>query len=226
MIDNIKLEQIKRHYLFSAMPEESYGEIAHTSRIIEYDTGEHLFFQGENAEHFYMVISGQIKLTRLTPDGNEKVIEIIMPGQTFAEAVMFMKREDYPVTATAVAPTSVISFSNRCFMQILRNSNETCIHLLGDLAGRLRGRLQEIENLTMKNATYRVVRYFILQLEGRGDNKHMLELPIQKQLIASRLSITPETLSRILHNLKDSGIIENKGKTIVIPDFDRLKDYK
>lgn len=225
MIEQKKLELIKRHYLFADMSEQHIQEIAQTSRVIDYASGAIMFSQGENAAHFYMVLSGQIKLTRLTMDGNEKVIEIITPGQTFAEAVMFMKRENYPVTATCVMPTSVISFQNKCFMQILRSSNETCINLLGDLAMRLRGRLMEIENLTMKNATYRVVRYFILQLEGRGSDKHMLELPIQKQLIASRLSITPETLSRILHTLTESGIIENRGKTIVIPDFDRLTNY-
>lgn len=225
MIDARRLELIRRHYLFADMSDHQLHEIAQTSRVVEYQNGDVMFSQGESAAHFFLVINGQIKLNRLTMDGNEKVIEIITPGQTFAEAVMFMKRENYPVTATCVMPTTVISFQNRCFMQILKSSNETCINLLGDLAMRLRGRLQEIENLTMKNATYRVVRYFILQLEGHGENKLMLELPIQKQLIASRLSITPETLSRILHTLTENGIIENRGKTIVIPDFDRLTNY-
>jgi len=64
--------------------------------------GESLFQQGDTAERFYLVTKGQIKLYRLSPEGNEKVIEIVTPGQTFAEALMFLNRPHYPVGATAI----------------------------------------------------------------------------------------------------------------------------
>lgn len=216
----------KNHYLFSALEETEQQKIARTLRTMQLDAGEYLFYQGQEANQFYMVQEGQVKLTRLTPDGNEKVIEILMPGQTFAEAVMFMSREEYPVSASAIVPARVIAFQNQVFMDILRHNNEACIGLLGDVCTRLHSRLQEIESLTMKNATYRVVRYFLNEWEQHPNRQQRVELQTQKQLLASRLSIKPETLSRILSTLKEQGIIESQGKDITIIDVGRLKAYE
>ncbi|MCP5160118.1 MAG: Crp/Fnr family transcriptional regulator [Hahellaceae bacterium] len=226
MNDELKLEHIKKHYLFTTLSAEDLRNMAKSARLLELEADQHLFFQGEKADHFYLILGGQIKLTRLTPDGNEKVIEILTQGQTFAEAVMFMQKDEYPVTATAISPAQVFSFHNRVFMEILQGNNETCMHLLGDLALRLRYRLQEIENLTMKNATYRVVRFFMNELEKQDNRTNSVELSIQKQLIASRLSIKPETLSRIFSTLKAQNILETQGKTILIKDVNRLKSYE
>lgn len=226
MLDELKLEQIKKHYLFSGLSEKALVEVARTTKLCELEPDQHLFFQGEQADHFYLILSGQVKLTRLTPDGNEKVIEILMPGQTFAEAVMFMHKDDYPVTATSISDAKVFSFNSKHFLSVLEENPKTCLSLLGDLALRLRGRLNEIENLTMKNATYRVVRFFLNELEKQGETNSRVELSIQKQLIASRLSIKPETLSRIFHTLKDRQILETQGKIIVIKDVEKLKSFE
>ena len=216
----------KNHHLFSALGEAEQQQIARSSRMIQLEAGEYLFYQGQEANQFFMVQEGQVKLTRLTPDGNEKVIEFLMPGQTFAEAVMFMNREEYPVTASAMVPARVLAFQNQTFMDILRHNNDACIRLLGDVCTRLHSRLQEIESLTMKNATYRVVRYFLNEWEQHPNRQQRVELQTQKQLLASRLSIKPETLSRILSTLKEQGIIESQGKEITIIDVERLKAFE
>jgi CRP-like cAMP-binding protein len=225
-MNDVDISHIRKHYLFSSLSLEELQDVAHHARFKTLEADEHLFFQSEPAEHFYSVQSGQIKLTRLTPDGNEKVIEILMPNQTFAEAVMFMDRDDYPVTATAIIPSTVIAFNSRQFIKILHQNPKTCMSLLGDLALRLRGRLQEIENLTMKNATYRVVRFFLSELEKQNCSDGRVELNLQKQLIASRLSIKPETLSRIFSALKTQGILESERKAIVITDIEALRNYE
>lgn len=226
MLDRQDLPSWKNHYLFTALTDAERQNVARTSRVVQLDAGEHLFFQGQEATQFFLVLEGQIKLTRLTTDGNEKVIEFLMPGQTFAEAVMFMNREEYPVTATAISPARVQTFQNQAFMEILRNNNDACIRLLSDVCTRLHNRLHEIENLTMKNATYRVVRYFLNEWEAHPNRQQRVSLPIQKQLLASRLSIKPETLSRILSALKDQGIVESHGKEVTIIDVERLKAFE
>ncbi len=225
-MNDVDISHIRQHYLFSSLSQRELTEIAAHAHFKNLSTDEHLFFQGETADHFYFIQSGQVKLTRLTPDGNEKVIEILMPNQTFAEAVMFMDREDYPVTATAIIPSTLIAFNSVQFLKILQQNPKTCMSLLGDLALRLRGRLQEIENLTMKNATYRVVRFFLAELEKQNRKDGRVELNLQKQLIASRLSIKPETLSRIFSALKAQGILETDRKAIVISDIEALKHYE
>lgn len=221
------IEEIRSHYLFEALDASALDEVLHTSRTLELPPESHIFMQGEEADHFYLVAKGQIKLTRLTMEGNEKVIEILQPGQSFAEAIMFMRANSYPVTATSLSQASVFAFKSQAFMNILDSHPKVCQSLLGNLAMRLRRQLQEIENLTMKNASYRVVNFFINELEkSENQDETVIRLNVQKQVIASRLSIQPETLSRILANLKKQGIAESEGRDILIKDVQALRDYE
>ncbi|RMF18910.1 MAG: Crp/Fnr family transcriptional regulator [Gammaproteobacteria bacterium] len=226
MLHALTTASLRRHYLFSKLSEDELNRIGGHAQILDLQAGEQLFMQDTEAHHFYQVHAGQIKLSRLNPDGNEKVIEILNPGETFAEAVMFMQINRYPVTATAVQPSTVYAFKSQVFLDIVRNNNDLCLRLLGDMAMRLRSRMHEIEQLTMKNATYRVVRYFMQELEKAGDEVDELELNIQKQLLASRLSIKPETLSRILGTLRDQGLIRSQGKKITLLDPEALRAYE
>ncbi|MCP5205960.1 MAG: Crp/Fnr family transcriptional regulator [Hahellaceae bacterium] len=221
------IEEVRSHYLFTAIEGSALEEVLQTSRTLTLSPEQHIFMQGEEADHFYLVAEGQVKLTRLTMEGNEKVIEILQPGQSFAEAIMFMRAHSYPVTATALSNAKVFAFRSQAFMHILDSHPGLCQSLLGNLAMRLRRQLQEIENLTMKNASYRVVNFFKNELdksENQGDN--VIRLNVQKQVIASRLSIQPETLSRILANLKKQGIVESEGRDILIKDVNALIDYE
>lgn len=189
------------------------------------DQGEHLFEAGSRADEFYLLASGQIKLYRLSPAGQEKVIEIIRPGQTFAEALMFLDIPTYPVNAQALTPATLYAIKNRVFLDILRGSVETCFHVMADISMRLKHHLNEIDALTLQNATLRVVNY-LGQLIPTGDSAAAeITLPAAKNIIASRLSITPETLSRILNVLSSKGLIAVEGLHIRVHDVDGLRAY-
>lgn len=221
------LEEIRSHYLFNSIETSALDEVLQTSRTLNLSPEQHIFMQGEEADHFYLVAEGQVKLTRLTMEGNEKVIEILQPGQSFAEAIMFMRAHSYPVTATTLSQARVFAFKSQAFMHILEKHPDVCQSLLGNLAMRLRRQLQEIENLTMKNASYRVVNFFKNELDKNGNqDETVIRLNVQKQVIASRLSIQPETLSRILANLKKQGIAESEGRDILIKDVQALREYE
>jgi CRP-like cAMP-binding protein len=185
-----------------------------------------LYFQaGDPATHFFLVVSGQIKLTRLSLQGQEKVIEIITPGETFAEALMFGEQPDYPVNAQAMGETELLIFESEPFKSILRDSVETCFHLLADLSQRLRMLISEIDNLTLQSASCRVASFLWnrwCQMEGQGNS---FELQAPKGVIASRLSVTPETFSRILHNFSDQGVIRVDGSRVDILDDQGLQAF-
>ncbi len=87
--------------------------------------------QGQPAERFFLVLKGRVKLYRISTDGQEKVVEIIQAGQTFAEAVMFMQRSEYPVCAETLEAVQLVSFPNRLMLTLLEESPQTCLHLLG-----------------------------------------------------------------------------------------------
>ncbi|HAQ85066.1 MAG TPA: transcription factor, partial [Pseudomonas sp.] len=98
--------------------------------------------------------------------------------------------------------------------------------LLGKLSVRLHQRINEIETLSLKNATHRVVRYLMTQLARLKDEGSSFELPMAKQLIAGHLSIQPETFSRIIRRLIDEEIITQEGRQITILDRQRLESFE
>ena len=197
-------DTLRRYLLFSRLSDAQVARVARTAGRVRLDENENLFEQGGEARRFYLLLSGQIKLYRLSAAGTEKIIEIVTPGHTFAEALMFLDRPAYPVSATALQPAELISVSSAEFAAVLRESTDTCFLIMGDMSQRLRGLVQEIDELTLQSATCRVASYLLNQT-CETDNALVLEVP--KQVLAARLSVTPETFSRILRRLADEGII-------------------
>lgn len=185
------------------------------------DEGQWLFSQGDPAKRFYLVQSGQIRLFRLSPEGAEKVIEIVSPGQTFAEALMFLNAPRYPVCAAALGPSEVIAIDARDFAAMLRESVDTCFVVMGALSQRLRGLIGEIDNLTLHTAKSRVARYLLAHCP---EDRRAFELDVRKGVLASRLSVKPETFSRVVKQLTQDGIIEVHGAHITILNRDALAD--
>ena len=202
---------LRSHHLFEPLNEEQMDELMASSQLLSVDKGEPLFRQGEPADAFYFVIAGAVKVYRLTPDGQEKVFEVIGERQTFAEAV---------------CPTQLYRLSNATYMRLLHSNSRLTFALLGKLCVRLHQRVNEIETLSLKNATHRVVRYLMTQLVRLHSVDSSFELPMAKQLIAGHLSIQPETFSRIIRRLIDEKIITQDGRQIAILDRLRLEQFE
>lgn len=211
---------LKQGVLFASLNDTQLDRVARRAVRVRLQDGESLFEQGDPAERFYLVTGGQIKLYRLSPAGNEKVIEIVMPGSTFAEALMFLERPHYPVGAQALGAAGVISVDAVDFADMLKGSVETCFLLLGDMSQRLRGLLREIDELSLHSATCRIAAYLVNLLPNDRDN---VDLPVPKQVLASRLSVKPETFSRIMKSLSDQKIIKVSGSRIEVLDRDQLQ---
>lgn len=226
IIPMLQLQQnLSENHLFSALNEEQLEQLNSAITVKSFDLGEHLFEAGSKADEFYLVSSGQIKLYRLSPTGQEKVIEIIRPGQTFAEALMFLDIPTYPVNAQALADTKLYAIKNRAFMELLRGSVDLCFNVMADISMRLKRHLNEIDALTLQNATLRVVNYLSYLIPNCAEAAVQITLPAAKNVVASRLSVTPETFSRILHTLSDKGLITVDGLLIQIHDVEKLRNY-
>lgn len=225
LLPNIDAVALRKNPLFTGLSDTQWASVIEHIRTHSLAEGDTLFEHGQPAARFFQLRQGQIKLYRLSIDGDEKVIEIIRPGQTFAEAVMFMEHNDYPVSAQALVPSKLISFDNELFLSLLRESVDTCFRLMGDMSRRLHSRLNEIDSLTLQNATFRLIHYLLNQLPEGALQDCDIQLGAAKNVIASRLSIKPETLSRILNNLSKAGILQVKGPLIHINDIDKLREY-
>lgn len=207
--------------LFDALSDEQLGLILTSSSLLTLRENEFLFETGDLANRFYFLISGQIKLYRLSPDGAEKVIELISPGQTFAEALMFLERPIYPVSAAALPSSQLLVIENQHFLNILRGSIDSCFKIMGTLSQRIRGLIREIDDLTLQTATTRLCHMLWQQMDQAGSCT--LELKIPKGILASRLSIQPETFSRILNSLSNRGIICVNRSSIKITNSHQLR---
>lgn len=215
------LNDLQFGHLFAQLDSEQLARVAHHAARKQLRSGEYLFDQGDTADRFYLVLKGQIKLFRASPNGNEKIIEVVTPGSTFAEAMMFLDRSRYPVGAQALIDSEVISIDAKDFSRMLKESVDTCFLLLGDMSQRLRGLLREIDELSQYSATSRIAAYL---LQMAPDDCNTYDLPVAKHVLASRLSVKPETLSRIIKQLSGNGIIKVTGSTIKIINMDELKN--
>jgi CRP/FNR family transcriptional regulator, dissimilatory nitrate respiration regulator len=216
------LAGIRAHHLFVGLSPQQLQRVMGSAQVIAADPGQVLFDRGQPAKHFYIVIEGQVNLTLYSKSGEEKIVDILAPGQSFAEAVMFMAGPVYPVSAVAVGAGRIARFSSSDYVALLRESPETCLRMLGHLSQRLHMRIREIEYLTLESATHRLVRMIESRLPAAGDGPHEIQLQESRQEIASRLSMKPETLSRILRSLSDGGLILVHGRALQVPSRARL----
>ena len=213
---------LRRHHLFSPLPEKIFQDVCTLANLKRLPGHATLMHQGDPADRFFLLVSGQVKLHRVTGEGQEHLVEVIRPGQTFAEALLFSGARHYPVTASAFKPSSLVSIDGAHYRRVLEEQPKACLELLGSLSVRLHQRLNEIDTLTLGNASRRVARY--LCQEQEAGNGH-IQLCVPKRLIASQLGIQPETFSRILLRLFEAGLFAMERRVIRVLDRPSLANY-
>jgi CRP-like cAMP-binding protein len=213
---------LRSHHLFAGLGPPQMQRVLAASHVDDFESGQLLFDRGQPAQHFYIVLEGQVNLVLYSKAGEEKIVDILGPGNSFAEAVMFMAGPVYPVSAVAAARSQVARFLSREYLAILRESPETCLRMLGHLSQRLHMRIREIEYLTLESATHRLVRLIESRLPLDQNAPAEVVLAESRQELASRLSMKPETLSRILRHLADAGAVVVHGRSLQVPDRKKL----
>ena len=188
--------------------------------------GEAVFRVGEPCEHFHVTVIGQVKLFALSPQGQEKVIELIGPGGTFAEALMFTGRP-YIVSAQAVTDALVLSVSKEAVLTEIELDPRFSLRMLAGVSRRLHGLVRDVEAYTLHSGAQRVIGFLLRDVAERPDAQSPLTvtLPVSKAMVASRLSLTPEYFSRVLHELEAQGLIEIDRRDIRIRDPQTLAQY-
>lgn len=211
--------------LFSGMSAADVGNVARFTRERKLDKGELLFQRGDPAHGFYLVVTGQIKLGVSSAQGNEKVVEVVGPMQTFGEAVMLMNRP-CPVFAEALVPSSLLHIGQNVVSELIDKDADFARKLLAGMAIRLHGMVKDVEAYSLRSSTQRVIGYLLQQNERNDSAIAQIQLPTSKQVLASRLNLTPETLSRIFHDLSNAGLIRVQGKEITLLAPDRLARHQ
>jgi CRP/FNR family transcriptional regulator, dissimilatory nitrate respiration regulator len=175
--------------------------------------------KGDPVDGLHVVVYGQVKLALSTPQGDEKVVEVIGPGFSFGEALMFLGKP-YIVTATALADSLLLFVRKETVLEEIER------RMLAGLSRKLHNLMSDLEAVTLKSGRERVIGYLMRQEGGaaEGDAPYAVALPVSKAIVASRLNLTPEHFSRILHELVSVGLIEVDGRAIRILDPRRLRE--
>lgn len=191
-------------------------KVADIGRLKTFAARESIFAEGEDCKGFYLVLSGAVKLFKLSADGREHVLHLVWPGETFAEASLF-SGGSYPAHAEAIRLTRALLFPRAPFLTLLQDSPDVSMRLMGGMAMWLRRLVDQVEFLALKDASSRLAKY--LEEEAVQDR---VELQAPKSVVASHLGMSPETLSRLFYKLEGLGAIRVNGRTIEICDREQL----
>ena len=212
--------------LFKELGAEDIERISSGARTLHAARGETLFRKGDPSDGFFTVVYGQIKLAFHSANGAEKVVDLLGPNQTFGEAVMFMERP-YPVYAQALADSLLVHVSKNVVFEEINRDPEFARKMIGGLARRLHGLVTDLEAYTLHSGTQRVLGYLLRGMPENETGDHVeISLPTSKSVLASRLNLTPEHFSRILHDLTELGLIRVEGRSIMILDAERLRHHE
>lgn len=213
--------------LFSDLSQVELERIARGCQLQRLARGDMVFRMGEECEAFHVVVLGQVKLYVASSSGQEKIIELVGPGNSFAEAMMFLGRP-YILNAQSLADSLLISVSKEAVFGEIEQDPRFSIRMLAGISRRLHGLVRDVEGYALHSGMQRLIGYLLGDVQ-KNDAIHAgvltVSLPVSKATIASRLSLTPEYFSRVLHELESEGLIEIDKREIRILDVQRLASY-
>ncbi len=216
--------------LFSTMREDELRRLAAGCQLRRMERGKLIFRAGDPCNEFHVTVLGQVKLFALSPTGVEKVIELCGPGHTFAEAVMFMGAP-YFVSGQTLSDSLVLTVDKDTVLREIHANPEFSLRMLAGLSKRLHGLIKDVQAYALHSGVQRVIGYLLgdrmSETEAEVESESItVHLPVSKAAIASRLSLTPEYFSRVLHELESAGLIQVDKRDILIPDTARLATYQ
>ena len=240
MTPNSKESQVKRAYrfttripvklldhivtipLFAGLSRGQHEALARITVSRSYRKGQTIFSEGDEGIGFYAIVSGRVKIFKLSPEGKEQILHMMRPGEIFGEVPVFTGRE-YPAHAEAHNNSALLFFPRNSFIELVKKDPSLSLNMLALLSRRLRRFAALIEDLSLKEVPGRLAVY-LLYASKKSSNKDEFDLDISKGQLASILGTIPETLSRILGKMGRQGIIRSEGSRMMILNRTTLED--
>jgi CRP/FNR family transcriptional regulator, dissimilatory nitrate respiration regulator len=221
----MSVELLRRCPLFAGLKEEDLKKIRAIASLKRVGKKEVLFSEGEKAKGFYVILSGKVKLYKISPEGKEQILHVVSAPDAFAEAALFLEG-NYPAFAEALSDGQLLFFPKRDFIQLIGRNPQLSINMIISLSHFLRKFASLIEELSLKEVSSRIAKYLIdlsLKLSKEGKSPKEVELDLSKTQLASKLGTISETLSRTLAKMKAKGIIDVKKNKILIINREMLE---
>jgi CRP-like cAMP-binding protein len=222
----MSIDLLRRCPLFAGLKEEDLKRIRAIASLKKVEKKEILFSDGEEARGFYVILSGKIKLYKVSPEGKEQILHIVSAPDAFAEAALFLEGS-YPAFAEALTDCQLLFFPKRDFIQLIEKNPQLSINMIVTLSHYLKRFASLIEELSLKEVSSRVAKYLMdlsLKLSKEGKSPKEVELDLSKTQLALKLGTISETLSRTLAKMKAKGIIDVKKNKILILNRKALEE--
>ena len=219
-------ELLKRCPLFAGLKEEDLKRIRAVASLKQVGKKGILFGEGEEAKGFYVILSGKVKLYKISPEGKEQILHVVSAPDAFAEAALFHEGS-YPAFAEALADSQLLFFPKRDFVRLIERNPQLSINMIVSLSQFLRRFASLIEELSLKEVSSRVAKYLIdLSLKSSKEEKDRseVELDLSKSQLASKLGTISETLSRTLTKMRAKRVIDVKKNRIRILNRELLEE--
>ncbi len=207
--------------LFSDLPVAQLDEVAAIAQIKSCSRSETIFFEGDDAQGFYLVAEGRVKIFKVSFGGKEQILHIFGPGEPFGEVPVFHK-QPFPANALALVKSTLLYFPRQPFVDLVSTNPSLALNMLAMLSLRLRRFASQIESLSLKEVPGRLAAYLVYLAEEQ-DNSSMVTLDIPKGQLASLLGTIPETLSRIFAKMSEEALIRVEGKKIYLLNLEELQ---
>ena len=208
--------------LFSSLSEDQLKAIQRIAIDKQFVKGESLITEGDKGSGFFIIISGQVKIYKVSAEGKEQILHIYGPGQPFGEVPVFAGQR-FPANAMALSKMRVLFLPRKAFFKLIEDNPTLALKMLAVMSAKLREFTIQIENLSLKEIPARLATYLIYLSEEQG-NHNFVDLTISKGQLASLLGTIPETLSRIFAKLTSQNLIRVEGRKIHLLDHQTLED--
>ena len=207
--------------LFQDLPREQLQGLARITEDRTYARGQEIFADGDPGIGFYVIMTGRVKIFKVSPEGKEQILHLLDPGEPFGEVPVF-SGQNFPAHAEALEKSRIFFFPRNAFIGLIKQDPGLALNMLAILSRRLRRFAALIDDLSLKEVPGRLAAY-LLYLSEQKKGATDLTLNITKSQLASLLGTIPETLSRILGKMMKQGLIESDGHRIRILDHASLE---
>jgi len=216
------------HVFFGGLSEAERNALVEIGGIRTAESGTVLFQHGDTYRGFYLLVDGTVQVYRLSPEGRMLVLHVIQSGESFAEVPLFERgnEDTYPASAEALDDSTLFFIPKAPFLSFIDENPRTALNMLGQLAGRLRTAVRQLDAVSLQDVQQRLARRLVEQVPTVPDDPESpptIELDVPKSVLAAELGTVPETLSRALRALEEQDLIRSEPSEIALTDVRGLR---
>ncbi len=221
-------EAMNDHAFFSGLSSEERNCLIDLAHLKTVASGTVLFQHGDPCRGFYLLLEGAVHIYRLSAEGRMLVLHVIRPGESFAEVPLFENQTDatYPATAETLSDSTLLFFPADPFLSFVDEHPRSALHMLGQMAERLRGAVQQLDAFSLHDVQERLARHLVEQVPASpaaSEPPPTVDLDVPKSVLAAELGTVPETLSRAFRALEEQDLIRRGRARIALTDVRGLR---